>query len=227
MIDPEVKLDNIKKKIKIKLEAPNDGLAHFYPEDLKDLEVNGRELRDFLYILKNRNIIESIEEGDEDGLFELADGTLTHILDSPDEHPGIFIVKPTEEFIKESINEIGNNKIKIYIDKKHGIYLNENTKKPNYGIHSDADRFKIIIVLKKKKLLRGDQLYELIKGKKYIPIEKNDKATRASRAAVIAHGVSEINRIITKKLKINKKFILHSTTSGYTINIGEFDPIYR
>lgn len=125
--------------------------------------------------------------------------------------------------IDKDIKEVKSGpKIKIYIDKTDGIYLDKETKKPNYAIHSDSDRYRIIKALKTGKKIENPQLFILMKTEVVEPIDQFDYKTRDSRARQVSKNIKKINDNIIDNLDVDKDLIIH-TTSGYAINNDVFE----
>lgn len=128
-----------------------------------------------------------------------------------------------EDHIKEikiaKKREKAKEKRIIYIDKKYGIYTDKEKREPRYKIKSDYGRFKIIMALKKGKPIKGEKLFLVMKDGK-----TNDNL-KSNYLVIVTNAINDMNKRI-KKLKIDKDFIINPTSSGYTINIDDFDPKY-
>lgn len=127
-----------------------------------------------------------------------------------------------ERINKNIKKEKSGQKIKIYIDETDGIYLDEETKRPNYAIHSDSDRYRIIKALKTGKKIENPQLFILMKTEVVEPIDQFDYKTRDSRARQVSKNIKKINDNIIDNLDVDKDLIIH-TTSGYAINNDVFE----
>ena len=125
--------------------------------------------------------------------------------------------------IKKDIKEVKSGpKIKIYIDKIYGAYLDKETKRPHYAIRSDSDRYRIIKALNPGKKIENQKLFALMKKGAVETIDENDYVTRNSRAITVSKNIKKINDNIKNNLDIDKNLII-STTSGYAINTEVFE----
>lgn len=101
---------------------------------------------------------------------------------------------------------IGTLNKNIFVSKDYGIYLNQNTKKPNYPIRGKK---------------RPNILYHLRDGKKDANILCG--LLHYAGFPILSKEIDEINKNFRKKLELKSDLIIHRETGGYSLNSDEYN----